>query len=127
MRPAADDPDRRRTGFGHVDRGDRVVFAQFGADTLAADIGFGLDGHMDDAENRAMIVDQGNIDRELAIAVDEFPGAVQGVDQPVLRPLRALGKRRQSFLLRNDRNFGGKSTQAGDDTTMRGQIGLRQR
>ena len=39
-----------------------------------------------------MAVDKGDVDGELAIALDEFARAVEGVHQPVAPPVCAFGK-----------------------------------
>ena len=50
---------------------------------FAAHVGFALHRHVHDAENGPMRVDQSDIDREFAVAIDELLGAVKRVDQPV--------------------------------------------
>ncbi len=45
---------------------------------------------MDDAQQRPAVLDQRDVDGELALALDELLGAVEGVDQPE-RPAGNLG------------------------------------
>ncbi len=94
--------------------------------TLTAQIGLALDGDAHDAEDRPMGVNQGDIDREFAIAIDEFLGAIQRVDQPVTAPLTTFFKRRQPVLFRDDRYTGRQFRQPGHDASMRGEVGLCQ-
>ena len=86
------------------------------------------DRHVDHAEHRPMVVDQRDVDRELAVAIDEFLGAVQRIDQPVAVPAgcvpRSPADRTSSEMIGIS---GVSACQAGDDAVMRGEIGLRQR
>ena len=90
-------------------------------------MGQALDRGMDDTQHRPVIVDQGDIDGELTVAFYEFPGAVQGIDQPELPPGLAvfLGFHRR-FL----RQHGNVPVEAGQFTAynlMGGSVGGRQR
>jgi hypothetical protein len=38
------------------------------------------------AKHALMVVDKRNVDREFAVALDEFAGAIEWIDQPVARP-----------------------------------------
>ena len=64
-----------------------------------------LDRDMHDAQHRFVSINQGDVHRELAIALDEFPGAVQGVDQPETRPPPAFLVRNHCGLFRPDWNL----------------------
>ena len=77
-------------------------------------------------EHRLAVLHQRNIDRELAIAFDELPRAVQRIDQPEPLPvasrLEALWRR----LLGQHLDFGCQGTEARADDPLRCQIGLGQ-
>ena len=51
-----------------------------------AGVGHRLHRYVNHSQHWVVVPDQGNIDRELAIAIDKFLGAVQGIDQPVFPP-----------------------------------------
>ena len=51
--------------------------------TLTAAVGLVLDWHVHDAKHCFLVVDQGDIDGEFAVAFDKFLGAIEWVDQPV--------------------------------------------
>ena len=65
-------------------------------------VGGVTDGNVDYAQLRAVPQDQGDVHRELAIARDEFPGAVQRIHQPVPGPLAPLGPGQLNRLFRQD-------------------------
>ena len=73
-----------------------------------------------------MLINQRDIDGELAVALHEFLGAVQRINQPVAPPARALSKGHGRRFLGQDWDLRGQGTQAGHDQFMRGQIGGRQ-
>src|SRR3546814_12921572 len=80
---------------------DRQVAVAFAAERATAELAMPqLAGHrrLDHAEHRDAVVDQGDIDGELAIALDEFAGAVERIHQPHPRPLPA--QRRRDLLRR---------------------------
>ena len=78
------------------------------------------------AHHRLPLFNQGDIDRELTVAVQELFGAVQRIDQPVTRPAAALFPRRRIFF-RQQRHLGRQRRQAALDDVMRRQIGRRHR
>ena len=83
-----------------------VTVTQFGAISLATDVGFSLDRYVNDPKNCSFVVDQSDVDRELAISIHKFLGPIQRIDEPVALPRRALGERWQADFFGNNRNIG---------------------
>src|SRR5690606_3733792 len=83
--------------------------------------------YVDDAENRALILDQCDVDGELAIARDEFLRAVQGIDEPVALPLLALTERNVARFFGEDGNVRCELAQSVDDDFMRAHVRERER
>ena len=80
------------------------------------------------AEHRHAVLDQRDVDGELAIALDELARAVQRIDHPQPRPGQALrGGDLVRRLLRQHRDVGGEPRQAIDNAVMRGEVGGGQR
>ena len=84
-------------------------------------------GHVDDAREGRRALDEADVHRELAVALDELLRAVEGVDAPEVGPAFALGVRQQLILLRHDGNLrvGGRERVADDG--VRRRVGLGQR
>jgi hypothetical protein len=74
--------------------------------SITADVSLVLYWNVHHAEYGSVRVDQRDVDRKLAVAVNEFLGAIERVDQPVTLPLATLSEARQAFFLGNDRNVG---------------------
>jgi hypothetical protein len=51
---------------------------------------------MHDAEYGTVVLYEGDIDGEFAVAVHELPGAVERIDEPVATPLAAVLEVRQT-------------------------------
>jgi hypothetical protein len=87
-------------------------------------------GHrrLDHAEHRHAVLDEGDVDGELAIALDELARAVERIDHPQPRPAPAQrrGNRIGGFL-RQHRHVRRQVAQAGDDAAVRGEVGRGQR
>ena len=64
------------------------------------------------AEHGFMLDDEGDIDREFAVALDELAGAVEGIDHPELAPGLTLGPGGLSRLLGQDGYVGGQCGQS---------------
>ena len=86
-------------------------------------------GHrlLDQAEAGDAVLDQRDVDGELAVALDEFAGAVERIHQPEGPPPAAPGNVDGSGFLRQHRDVGRQCRQAVDDATMRSEVGSRQR
>ncbi len=111
--------------FGAVDFN---VGAQTGIALMhVAHVNFVLHRHTNNAKDRLMAIDQGNVHGEFAVAIDEFLCAIQWIHKPVARPLRPLSKRRRRRFFRNNRYLRGEGLQACYDDLMCRQIRLGQR
>ena len=77
---------------------------------------------MHDAEHWRMVVDERDVDRELAIATHELLGAVERVDQPVGIPAAAFDIRHGCRFLGHDRILRLQGAQSGDDFGIGRQI-----
>src|SRR5690606_14099474 len=102
---AADDAQRLPRARGRANRTRLPVGtgAPRAADGRTAEVFARERRRENDAEHRRVIFDQSDIDRELAVSLDEFLRAGEGIDEPVARPLdaaRVLGAVR---LLREHR------------------------
>ncbi|KAG1083663.1 hypothetical protein G6F40_014699 [Rhizopus arrhizus] len=75
------------------------------------------------AEGGRALVDQGDVDAELAVALDELAGAVQRVDQPVRAPVATLLPWHLRRFLGQDRKLRGQLLQALFDHLVGGQVG----
>ena len=82
--------------------------------------------HRHDAEHRPSVLDQADQHRELAVARDELPGAVERVDQPEARRRRGKPRLRHGFL-GDDRDVGKRRRQHLDDDPLGSEIGLGDR
>ena len=75
------------------------------------------------AEHRLARLDQGDVDRELAVFAQELLGAIERVDQPE----RAVGDLRHvacgDRLLRDHRNLGSQLGEPGEDHRLGGLVG----
>ncbi len=80
-----------------------ALLARGGAWTVAG-IGHVPDRDMDDAEDRDAVLDEADIDGELAVAVDELLGAVERVDEPEEGRRRNRQAVRRRMLLGDDRD-----------------------
>ena len=76
---------------------------------------------IDHAKHRFALLNQGDIDRELAVALDKLFGAVQRIHQPVALPVLALLPLLGVFF-RQDRDIGGQRQQAAHNDFMRSNI-----
>src|SRR5271156_150238 len=85
-----------------------------------------LSGWGHNAECGLMLDDEGDIDREFAVALDELAGAVEGIDHPELAPGLTLGPGGLSRLLGQDRYVGGQCGQSLENDSLRLQIGQGQ-
>ncbi|KDX38553.1 hypothetical protein AC96_5203 [Escherichia coli 2-156-04_S4_C2] len=113
--------DHRQPRFRHRAAVDRPAFAGFldeclatAVRRLAAGVQTPQGGRQHHPQAWAPLLDQGDVDGELAIAADEFLGAVQGIDQPETR-----GRRGQSApacgLFGNGRHLGKALRQGFED------------
>jgi len=98
-----------------------------GAGAAGAEIGHATYRHVHYAEDRLVIANQRDIDRKLAITLDEFLGAVERVDEPERVPGAArrivdLGGR----LLGHDRQLGVERRETFDDAMVCRHIGFSQ-
>jgi hypothetical protein len=75
------------------------------------------------AQDRRAVLDQGDVDGELAVALDELLGAVQRIDQPVAPPGAAGGIGDVAAFLGQAGDVGRQSGQAVFDDLVRGQVG----
>ena len=82
---------------------------------------------MHDTEHRAAVFDEADQHRELAVAGDEFPGAIERIDQPETRRRRAGKPRLRHGLLGHHRNVGKGLAEHFDNDSFRGEIGLGDR
>ena len=74
-----------------------------------------------------MVVDQGDVDGKFPVAIDELPGTVERVDEPVALPLAANGKVGQALFLGNDGDVRCQFGETGHDGLLSREIGLCQR
>ena len=79
------------------------------------------------AEHRLAIFDQGDIDRELVIALDELLGAIERIDQPQTRPGATFFIADGGRLLRQHRDIRRQRPQPRADERMGGAVGFGQR
>ena len=81
---------------------------------------------MQDAEDRPAVLDETDVDSELAIPRDELAGPIERVDRP-----EARCRWRQAFgldgLLGDDRNVREGLGQHGDDDPLCGEVGFGHR
>ena len=80
---------------------------------------------IDHAQYRPAPLDQGDIDGELAVALDELLGAVEGIHQPVA-PLGVGTGEVAGVFLRQQRQWQGQGGQAIGDKLMGGGVRLGQ-
>ena len=88
VRTAADHHDRVGAGFANGN----VLHASIGivpAGPLADEAGVSdsADRHVHHPEDRVVVENQGDVDGEFSIAIDELLCSVQRIDQPVLKPV----------------------------------------
>ena len=86
-----------------------MAFRPPGGDTPQVDLPPHRHAHQ--AETGLSLLDQRDVDGELAVPVHEFPGSVQGVDQPVALPVLPLIERRRFRFLRQHGCFRGQPCQ----------------
>ncbi len=123
MRATAHHPYRRRAGRGHADSCRLcAVHPLCSTDAPAAVIRGTPHRHVNYAEDRLVVLDERDVDRELAIAIDELLGAVEGIDEPVRIPAAALLETRESRFLRQDGQIGGQLLQSRDNEVMRRHV-----
>jgi len=115
------------TWHGHLDALSRRLgrHASEGADAFRPPVAHPLSGHRDDPQHRAASLDQGNVDRELAIARHELLGAIERVHQP-----ETFGRTRalvgHAAFLGHDGDVRRQGLQARHDALMRRQVGRGQ-
>src|SRR5574344_1046045 len=73
------------------------------------------------------LVDQRDVDTELAIALDEFAGAIDRVNQPITGPVLAFLPADLGTFLAEDRQVGSNPRQALDNDPVGQQIGIGHR
>ena len=81
------------------------------------------DRHVDEAQDGCAGLDEGDVDGKIAVALDEFLGAVQRIDEPEAVKIFALGVGDLLVLLGDDGVTGGQVPEAGDDDVVGGAIG----
>ncbi len=79
---------------------------------------------MDDANGRTPVFHQGDVDRELAVFLHEFLGAIQRIHEPVGRPLAALRKGGLGTFFGEHGKPGLERGEAFDQTVVSGAVGL---
>ena len=126
VRPTADDAHRARAGAGYSNSCGRLVaIAKLGTETLTTDVGLALHRYVHDTEDGLAGLNQRDVDRELAISIDEFLGAVERINEPVARPAATFFEYRKAGLLRNDRQSGCLFLEACNDAAVRCEVRLR--
>ena len=80
-----------------------------------------------DAEHGLVILDQRDVDRELAVALDELARAVERIDEPITRPALARRPGDAGRFLAQHRHVRRQRAEPLDDDVMRGEIGCGQR
>jgi len=83
---------------------------------------------LDHAEHGLAIFDEGDVDGEFAVALDELARAVERIDQPQAPPIAAheAGHVLDRFL-RQHRHVRREALERVDDAAVRGEVGRRQR
>ena len=128
VRTAAYNAYGHATRVGHADlEWLTAAIPEFRAMAFAADVSLLLHGYMDNAEDRAPSLYQRNIDREFAISIDELPGAVEWIDQPVTLPQAAFVKGREAGFLGDYGNVGRQVFEFGNNALLRCEICPRER
>ena len=85
------------------------------------------DRNVNDAANGLVVADQCYVDGEFAVSVDEFPGSVQWVYQPVLTPAGTGLEIDIGRLFRQEWNVRRQLGKCVADDDVTGQVGLGQR
>ena len=93
----------------------------------AAGVGDRGDRHVHHAQHRHAVFHQGDVDGELAVALDEFLGAVERVHQPETGPVLAVFIGDAAGFLGEHRNLRGQGLQARLDQVVGGAVGLGDR
>src|SRR6185437_7694055 len=93
------------------------------ADTARGDVQVAGDRRQHNAQHGPVVLDQRDVDRELAVALDELAGTVERIDQPVPRPRFALLPRRLLGFFGNERQYGLHVRQAFGNHLLRGKVG----
>jgi len=124
---AADNANRMATGLGNANRCTRTAVTQLSAMALAASVGPVLNRNVHDTKYGSVRFNERDVDCELTVAIDEFLGTVERVNQPVSLPLAALFKRRQTLFLGDNRDVRRQLFESRDDTPVRGEVRLCQR
>src|SRR6185437_6197330 len=110
----ADVNGRGRTGFFLPGAGMFLEGAEaVGGVIESGEVGGGRGG--DYAENGAGAFDEGDVDGEFAVALQEFLCAIEGVDEPEAWPGAALLEGNLGGLLRENGPAGGDAGEAFDD------------
>ena len=86
-----------------------------------------MGGRRHHAEHGLVLHHQGDVDGELAVALDELARAVERIDHPELAPGSAFAPGRLRRLLGENGYVGRERGQAFDDDSLRLQVGQRQR
>ena len=84
---------------------ERAVFKLVGAKTLCRKIKRIFIRHKNSAHDGAAVFNQRNIDRKLAVALDELFGTVQRIHDPEAHPVLALPVRHIKAFLAEDGNI----------------------
>ena len=74
-----------------------------------------------------MVFDQGYVDRELAVALHELPGTIEGVHEPEAVPTKSVFEHGFRRFFGEDRGISVDFAEAGDDDIVGAPIGFRQR
>jgi hypothetical protein len=82
---------------------------------------------VDDAEHRALVVHQRDVDRELAVPLHELLGAVERIHHPQPVPFPARGKGRLRRLFGQHRDLRRDAPEAGEDQLLGAQVRLGER
>src|SRR5580698_9420004 len=93
-----------------------------GADSDSTPVKQPLGGSGHHAEYGFMFDDQGDIDGEFAVALDELAGAVEGIDHPELAPGLTFGPGGLGGFLGQNGYFRGEGGQAFENDSLRLQV-----
>ena len=127
VRATGSDAQGRRCRLAAQDRHVLVAIAHEGADAANAVMQFFQRRRIDHAEHGFAVFDQGNVDGEFAVLLDELARAVERIDQPVACPGATLFPGDAGRFFRQHRQLRRQPTQAVDDEMVRGEIGGGQR
>ena len=82
---------------------------------------------MDDAEHRPLVVDERDVDGELAVSLHELLRAVERVHDPEPAPVPARGEGGLGGFLGQHRDLGRDAPQAREDQLLGAQVRLGER